>query len=116
MAEEITIDKKPFSVDMKLVWACAAALVYFANSGSEWKSRVENFMTQQTTANAEFKKTPDRVQAVEADLREFKQTVTSINARLDKIDQGLIDVAQSTNSLKNQLAQLRADGAGGRRP
>ena len=115
MAEE-TIEKKTFAVDTRLVWICAAALVYGANMAADWRNRVENHMTQQAAINADIKKTPDRVQAVEADVREMKSAIEQFRKSQERTEQKIDELALGLSGFKSSVAREINEIKASRRP
>jgi uncharacterized protein YlxW (UPF0749 family) len=115
MAEETTIDKKTFSVDMKIVWACAAALVYGANMAADWRNKVENHMAQQAAINADVKKTPDRVSAVETDVREMKSAIDQFKKSQERTESKLDDLALGLTGFKSSFTRELNELKGGRK-
>lgn len=114
MSEATTIDKKTFSVDMKIVWACAAALVYGANMAADWRNKVENFMALQATQNNEIKQTPARVQLVESDVKALKESVAMMAAsqkeqtvKMETISESVRGIQSTVNTISQALRDKR---------
>ncbi len=115
MAEEITIDKKPFAVDMKIVWACAAALVYGANMAADWRNKVENHMAQQAAINADIKKTPERVQSVERDVDAIKSTIKEFKDGQARTEAKIDGLSDALSAFKRSVGTEISDIRGGRK-
>lgn len=105
MAEDTTIDKKTFSVDMKLVWGAALGLVFLANMAADWRNKVDNHITQQIAINAEIKKTPERVQAVETDVREMKTSIEQFKKSQERTEQKIDDLSIGLNAFKSSITR-----------
>lgn len=111
MTEQTTIDKKTFAVDMKIVWACAAALVYGANMAADWRNKVENHMAQQaatnaqqTAVNTEIRKTPERVGIVERDVEGMKATIKEIREGQARTEAKIDELATAFGGFKRSMA------------
>jgi hypothetical protein len=115
MTNETTIDKKTFAVDMKIVWACGLALVYGANMAADWRNKVENHMAQQAAINADVKKTPDRVSAVETDVREMKAMIDQFKKSQERTEGKIDELALGLNGFKSSFTRELSEIKGGRR-
>jgi peptidoglycan hydrolase CwlO-like protein len=115
MAEETTIDKKTFAVDMKIVWACGLALVYGANMAADWRNRVENHMAQQAAINADIKKTPERVGAIETDVREMKSAIEQFKKSQERAEGKIDELALGLSGFKSSVAREISEMKGPRR-
>jgi peptidoglycan hydrolase CwlO-like protein len=100
MAETITIDKKPFVVDLKLIWIAAAALVYGVYLGSIRLNTIE-------TDIATLKQAPAKVQLLDDRQRSTEASVKSLSEQLDTMSKESRDVKTKVDKIEGDVAFVR---------
>ena len=119
MTEKTTIDKQPFTVDMKLVWIAAAAIAYMVNTGTTRLNTIEadiasvkksadavtKVKEDQGHTQSEVKTLKDQFSRLEAAQRETTEKLETVSAGITTVQGQLTQLAQATQALREKAAQ-----------
>lgn len=119
MNEKTTIDKQPFTVDMKLVWAAAAAIAYMVYTGTTRLNAIEadiNSFKQSAATVAQVKedqgRTKNEVKTLQDQFSRLEMAQRETTAKLETVSAGITTVqgqltqlAQATQALREKAAQ-----------
>lgn len=108
MADETTIDKKTFSVDMKLVWACGLGLAYFVNQGTTRFNTIESDIKALQSAPAQVEKVRDAQARTDSDLKDLKSNFEALRKSQEEIKLGQEKINSSLEGLNAQVSAIRA--------
>jgi len=104
--DDTTIDKKGFVVDLKLVWAAVAAVVYITYTGTNRLNAIESDITVLKATPAQIQKVASRQDAVDVTMKELQLSMTAMSKSNDDIVKDIKSLKSDLNSIGTQLTTL----------
>jgi peptidoglycan hydrolase CwlO-like protein len=104
--DDTTIDKRGFVVDLKLVWAAVAAVVYITYTGTNRLNAIESDITVLKATPAQIQKVASRQDAVDVTMKELQLSMTAMSKSNDDIVKDIKSLKSDLNSIGTQLTTL----------
>ncbi len=115
-AANTTIDKKPFTVNLHMVYAALAVLVFVGWTCIGWIKDVDAAMlkTKQAPVEVESVKTnietvKSSVAAVQGDIKDLRRITTETDARIAKQEKAASDLQEAIRAVGADQGKLVAD-------
>ena len=103
MSTESTIDKKPFQVDMKLVWTAAAALAYMVYTGTNRLNAIEGDIKSLKEAPAKVQQIDERQRVTDQAVKELQSAVAGMTTDMKSIKSDLQLMSAQVTQIASRL-------------
>lgn len=103
---DTTIDKKTFAVDLKLVWAAAAAVVCITYMGTNRLNAIESEISALKATPAQIQKVTSRQDAIDVSLKELQLGMAAVTRNNEDMSRDIKGLKGDLSSIGNQLTTL----------